>query len=155
LSKWAKHCLGSAIKLSVNESRFTAQSWSDKLVMDTKLNPDSIKIYNFYKFKIKLQFLFNLQTIQCFGSRVSMSKNLQDLQLKKIIFLTKICNLLITRAPRRTSKLQEKPSALKREHPALQNFSSLFSILWVICVLDPNPHPVDHNQCGFRSEILV
>jgi hypothetical protein len=33
-----------------------------------------------------------------------------------------------------TSKLQEKPSALKREHPALQNmkFLNFFLLLWVI-----------------------
>jgi hypothetical protein len=36
------------------------------------------------------------------------------------LFLIKNCNLLIPRSPQRTSKLQEKPSALKREHPALQ-----------------------------------
>jgi hypothetical protein len=37
-------------------------------------------------------------------------------------FLSKIanCNLLIPRPPDRTSKLQDKPSTLKREHPALQ-----------------------------------
>jgi hypothetical protein len=50
---------------------------------------------------------------------------------KKIdIFLIKICNLLIPRPPQRTSKLQEKPAALKRVHPALQNMKfKLFSIL--------------------------
>jgi hypothetical protein len=42
----------------------------------------------------------------------------------------------------RTSKLQEKPSALKREHPALQNmkFLDFFLFLWVIfALLDPDP----------------
>jgi hypothetical protein len=36
-----------------------------------------------------------------------------------------------------TSKLQEKPSALKREHPALQNmkFLDFFIFLWVIFAL--------------------
>jgi hypothetical protein len=38
------------------------------------------------------------------------------------------CNLLIPRPPKRTSKLQEKPSARIREHPALQNIKFLFSI---------------------------
>jgi hypothetical protein len=39
--------------------------------------------------------------------------------------------------PYRTSKLHEKPSALKREHPALQNMKFLF-FLWVIfALLDP------------------
>jgi hypothetical protein len=39
------------------------------------------------------------------------------------------------------SKLQEKPSALKREHPALQKmeFSNIFLCLWVIfALLDPD-----------------
>jgi hypothetical protein len=44
--------------------------------------------------------------------------------------MIKNCNLLIARAP----NLQEKPSALKREHPALQNmtFLYIFLFLWVI-----------------------
>jgi hypothetical protein len=33
--------------------------------------------------------------------------------------LIKYCNLLIPRPPQRTFKLEEKPSSLKREHPAL------------------------------------
>jgi hypothetical protein len=38
------------------------------------------------------------------------------------------------------SKLQEKPSALKREHPALQNFFEFFLCLWVIfALLNPDP----------------
>ena len=39
------------------------------------------------------------------------------------------------------SKLQEKPSALKREHPALQKmkFMNFFLCLWVIfALLDPD-----------------
>jgi|LakMenE18May11ns_1017448.scaffolds.fasta_scaffold8623871_1 hypothetical protein len=43
-----------------------------------------------------------------------------DQKLEKItagFFVVKNCNLLIPRPPLRT--LQEKPSALKREHPAL------------------------------------
>ncbi len=41
-------------------------------------------------------------------------------------------------------KLQEKPLALKREHPALQKmkFIHFFLFLWVIFVLlDPDPDP--------------
>jgi hypothetical protein len=40
------------------------------------------------------------------------------------------------------SKLQKKPSALKREHPALQSmkFLNFFLLLWVIlALLDPDP----------------
>jgi hypothetical protein len=42
------------------------------------------------------------------------------------------------------SKLQEKPSALKREHPALQKmkFMNFFLCLWVIfALLDPDSDP--------------
>ncbi len=42
------------------------------------------------------------------------------------------------------SKLQEKPSALKREHPALKKikFIRFFLCLWVIfALLDPDPYP--------------
>jgi hypothetical protein len=39
----------------------------------------------------------------------------------------------------RTPKLQKKPSALKREHPALQNMTNFFLFLWVIfALLDPD-----------------
>jgi hypothetical protein len=39
------------------------------------------------------------------------------------------------------SKLQEKPSALKREHPALQNMKFFFSIFVgnFFALLDPDP----------------
>jgi hypothetical protein len=41
-------------------------------------------------------------------------------------------NLPILRPPKRTLKLQKKPSALKREHPALQNMKFLkFVLLFV------------------------
>jgi len=64
------------------------------------------------------------------GSRVLMTKTWKK-QLKNIFFfIIKICNLLIPKPPKWTSKLQEKPSALKREHPALQKitFINFFSI---------------------------
>ncbi len=41
-------------------------------------------------------------------------------------------------------KLEEKPSALKREHPVLKNMKILdyFLFLWVIfALLDPDPDP--------------
>jgi hypothetical protein len=52
-----------------------------------------------------------------------MIKNLKKFTAGKLfyIILIKNCNLLIPRPPYRPHKLQEKPSALKREHPALQN----------------------------------
>jgi hypothetical protein len=81
-------------------------------------------------------------------SRVLMTKKIEkNLQLKKnfVIFLIKNCNLLIPRPRKRTSKLKEKPSALKRKHPALQNMKCLnfFLLLWVIfsffALMDPDP----------------
>ncbi len=57
-------------------------------------------------------------------------------------FWIKNYNLPIPRPPQRTSKLQKKPSALKRKHPELQNmkFLNFFLLLWVIfAVLDPDP----------------
>jgi hypothetical protein len=55
--------------------------------------------------------------IQGFGDQKFKKK----LQLQKILRLyIKNCYLLIPRPPFRTAKLQEKPLALKRKHPALQ-----------------------------------
>jgi hypothetical protein len=72
---------------------------------------------------------------------------------KKIIFfLIKNYNLPIPRPPKRTPELQEKPSALEREHPALQNMKILyfFLFLWVIfALLDPDPD--QQLKCGFGS----
>ena len=62
-------------------------------------------------------------------------------------------------------KLQEKPSALKREHPVLKNMKILdfFLFLWVIfALLDPDPDPatqINADPCGSGygsgSETLV
>jgi hypothetical protein len=61
-----------------------------------------------------------------------MNKNWINSKLKILYlnFFIKNCYLLIPRPPLRMSKLQEKPSALKREHPALQTmkFPDLFYI---------------------------
>jgi hypothetical protein len=55
-------------------------------------------------------------------------------------------------------KLQEKPSALKIEHPALQNMKILyfFLFLWVIfALLDPDPATqINADPCGSGSETL-
>jgi hypothetical protein len=83
--------------------------------------------------------------IQSFDDR----KSDQIYSFKEIIFFIKNCNLHTPGPPLRTSKLQEKPSALKREHPAVQNlkFFPVFLFLRVIfALLDPDP--ADQNQCG-------
>jgi hypothetical protein len=73
------------------------------------------------------------------------------------IFLIKNCNLVIPKPQEGTHKVQEKPSALKKEHPALQNMKILY--FFYICRsflpswfriqqlklmrinADPDPHP--------------
>jgi hypothetical protein len=61
-------------------------------------------------------------------------------------------------------KLQEKPSALKREHPVLKNMKILdfFLFFWVIFVLlDPDPDPQiecgsgSSSSTGYGSETLI
>jgi hypothetical protein len=57
------------------------------------------------------------------------------LQLKK-----EVCIFFIKKTPR----LQENPSARKREHPAFQNMKFLYFILflWITyALLDPDPDP--------------
>jgi hypothetical protein len=57
------------------------------------------------------------------------------------IFLIKNCNYLAS-IKDGTPKLQEKPSALKKEHPVLKNIKILdfFLFLWVIfALLNPDP----------------
>jgi hypothetical protein len=50
-----------------------------------------------------------------------MTKNRKKFVADIFFFIIKNQNLLIPRPPKRTSKLQKKPAALKKEHPALQN----------------------------------
>jgi hypothetical protein len=72
-------------------------------------------------------------------------------EIKFYIFLIKNCNLLIPRPPKRTSKLLEKSSSLKREHlAALQNlniphFCGSFWPSW-IRIRSPNADPDPADQ---------
>jgi hypothetical protein len=53
------------------------------------------------------------------------------------------------------SKLQEKLSALEREHPALQKvkFLNFFLFLWVIfAILDPDPDHWDPIESGSNPD---
>jgi hypothetical protein len=64
--------------------------------------------------------------------------------------MIKNCNLLILRPPERTSKLQEKPSALKREHQALKKIKNInFFQFFGIANLDSVQRPIE-----FRSTTL-
>jgi hypothetical protein len=80
-----------------------------------------------------------------------------NLQLKKIKFFgIKIYNLPIPRTSLKTSKLQKKPSALKKEHPKLQhmNFLHFFLLMWVIFVLlDPDPDSEYKYGSGYTDLI--
>ncbi len=87
------------------------------------------------------------------GSRVLMTKNWKKCRAK-ILFFIKNYNLLIFRPPERRSKLQKKPSALKREHPALQymkflNFFYFCRPSWIrIRIPNPNPGSMDLIEFG-------
>jgi hypothetical protein len=68
--------------------------------------------------------------------------------------LIKNCHLPIPRLPLRTPKLQEKLSALKRDHLELQHMKILyfFLFLWVIfTLLDPDPDPQFECGSGYGS----
>ncbi len=75
------------------------------------------------------------------GSRVFWPKIEKNYSWQKICyFLSKIVTYFIPRPPYRTFKLQEKPSALKREHPAFSKngiyltffyFCGLFLPSWI------------------------
>ncbi len=69
------------------------------------------------------------------------------------IFLIKNCNLLISRPPYRTSKQKEKPSALKREHPALQNmnFLNFFYFVGHFCSPGSGSKSADLIECWNSS----
>jgi hypothetical protein len=72
-----------------------------------------------------------------------------------LFIIIKNYNLPIPWHPQRTSKLQEKPSALKREHSALQNmkFHNFFLFLWVIfALLDPDPESTDLIESGSNPD---
>jgi hypothetical protein len=69
-----------------------------------------------------------------------MTKNSKKLQQKKINIFYQTLQITVPKGLHKV-KLQEQPSALKREHPALQNMNfSTFSIFVVIfALLDPDP----------------
>ncbi len=99
---------------------------------------------------------------QCFGSalvsmRIQIRFRIQNLmtknenKLKKSYFFDQNFNLLIPRPPQRTCKLQEKPSARKRERPALQNLT-FFHFFLLFDLLDPY---LKHCLIRYRTHILL
>ncbi len=80
-------------------------------------------------------------------------QNLQSFTAEnKIIIFDKKLQFVYPGPSWRTSQLQEKPPALKREYPALQNMKlkNFFLFLWVIFAL-LGPDPVDRCQCESGS----
>ncbi len=76
-----------------------------------------------------------------------MTKNWKNIySWKNCILKSKIA--IYFSPPLGTSKLQEKPSALKIENPALKTLNLLTFFSWVIfALLDLDPDPADQNQC--------
>ncbi len=109
---------------------------------------DRIRILQFKLLRVRIQ-----------GFDVQKWRSKKTAEISFFLFLNQNCNLLILRPPKRTSKLQEKPSALKREHPALQKmkFINCFIFFWVFfSLLDQGPHLIRIRPgCGIRSRTLV
>ncbi len=74
---------------------------------------------------------------------------------KRVLFEEEKCNLLIPMPPEKPSKLQEKPSALKREHQLQKmKFNNFFLFVCVIfALLDPDPIRI--RTWGVHSDICV
>ncbi len=73
-------------------------------------------------------------------------------------FLSTNTFYFIPRSPWRASKLHEKPSALKREHPWLHNLLFLHKFLFlcvIFSLLDLDPIPADHNQGGSTTRSAI
>jgi hypothetical protein len=93
-----------------------------------------------------------------------MTKNWKKFTAEKKIqfFKIKNYNLPNARPPLRTSKLQKKPSALKREHPILQNmkFQNFFYFCGsflpsLIPIRIPNTDPKRDSEYGSGSTDLI
>ncbi len=94
-----------------------------------------IQIQHFKWIRIRIRNRFRIR-IQGFDDQ-----KLEKYSLKFFVFVLSKISIYLTLW---TSKLQEKPSALKREHPAFQKmkFNNCFLFFWVISALmDPDPEP--------------
>jgi hypothetical protein len=87
------------------------------------------------------------------GSTVLMTTNWKKMIPIKWYFFIKKCKLLTPSPQLRTSKLQEKPSALKREHPALRNMKFLTFLYFWISFLPSWPDWI-RIQSEYGSETL-
>ncbi len=96
---------------------------TNRVVVPDSLNPDPNKDPGFWWPKLETKYSWNF-FLYCFWS--------------------KNCNLLSPRPPERTSKMQKKPSALKRtSSPSKLEISKFFLLLWVIfALLDPDTDPL-------------
>jgi hypothetical protein len=92
---------------------------------------------------------FQVIRIQGFDDQKLKKKYMVQQKFLKIFFRTKVAIHLCP-------KLQKKPSALKREHPAFQKmkFINFFLCLWVIYVLlDPDRDSQSGSGYGFKDPI--
>ncbi len=108
----------------------------------------------FWVFRISIHLIRIMIRIQHFRLNTDPDPDLIRIQgsndqiLKKFtqkknikFFCMKTYNLPIPRPPERTSKLQKKPSAFKREHPALFFFFCWSFLPSCIRILNPDSHP--------------
>jgi hypothetical protein len=108
-----------------------------------------IRIQHFFKLRIRIP-----DPDPGSGSRLWWPKNGKNLQLEILFwfFWSKIAFYLSLDLNKGPPKLQVKPSALKREHPALQNMKILDFFLFFgvfFALLDPDPDP--QFECGSGS----
>ncbi len=92
--------------------------------------------------------------IHHFTSMRMRIRGFDDQKLTNFTIEKKIRTFFFFNCARRASKLQERPSALNREHQALQNMkirNFFFFSCVIFALLDPDP--VDQNQCGSRIRL--
>ncbi len=111
--------------------------------------------YVFYK-----QFCGSALGFQCKSGSSIFCQCASGLRFLMLIKKSQLCDqhfyFYITRPPWRTSELQEKPSALQREHPALLNMKFLpfhfygsFLPCWIrICIPSAESDPAGQNGSG-------
>jgi hypothetical protein len=110
--------------------------------------------------RIRIQHFRSMGSGSGFRSRSSGfdDQKLKKCTAKRFFYFYENYNFVIPRPPERTSKLQQKPSPLKREHPALQNmkfinffyFCGSFLPSWIRIRIQPNkinadPYPKHWN----------
>ncbi len=118
---------------SPNDSIHSMKAESDdpSLLCSAKANTMNAKQHCFGSALVSMRIRIQ-QLGECgLGSRILMAKNLKTITAEKNIFFIISCSLRIPRPTKRTSKLHEKPSNLKRKRAALQNMKFLIFSIFV------------------------